>query len=902
MNKVILPNFHDVDQETSSPLRRSLIHLLNDLASNCISYKHCNAVLAILRRMLTRPFRQRGEELANGIVYIFSNRELVDSRSIVTNLNRLFMAKLTRLPIDPAVNILDILVSYLNLTFKHPLHGPTPAELPLIRKEIFLMLLNLRCNRYGHLGIENHHETTYSPFIICVKKPRSPDMINHSYQAPSSPSSESPVQMNYPMPNTNHLSSLPAGTSQNHSNPPNLLYQQHSQNIFLPNALYPDCPIESRCIDLDPMFSGIIECLSQETDKETLETVLNSLPGLLANKALISAVADERVNQLCLALCNLIVTNRNPNNRQNVKTDYVRQGLRCLTSLLIHRKLLDHKSVKMMLSVFEESIKSVSRHPIVTLFTTCLIEMRDSSEMTKFVPIVLDHLRRYSPTIILGPSILEFLSHLILFPKLYENFSQDEYKFIFSIALPYTNPFRFSDYITCLAFRVIAMWYLNCRPSLRCAFVEQVKKSLQSNVIQPFKENTVSTQPALHSQTSSPIIAQTPPITYSCPATMSPVDQRKRSSSLNAENSYHQHSNLSSSNHQSSLQLNEELMETFADLLSRYTHGQYLAIAPKNRCTEMLIDRSTSQTWLNGNSLVTITAGRSNNGWAEIMVRRPTGNTCWMGRLQNTVGALPMFNQQVYADSLNFGNDIISLFSSLSLTSDDGGDLSDSLTTLSSAISSISSTLSCYSNSTIQSDSNNQQQANQYRPRDPLPLPKDKKSDIAMSNFDLITPYETHKVGVVYVGINQTNDRAAILSNKFGSQRYYEFLGQIGTCIILNDIDPEIYFIGGLDVKGDDGKYSYFWKDNVTQVIFHVATFMLNRENDPQCNNKNRHIGNDHVCIVYNESGEQFKLATIKVSILTRKGGRVMLKNLEISHLLTNGREQLNNTGHRTIT
>lgn len=871
MSKVILPNFNDVDQETSPSLRRSLIHLLNDLATNCISYKHCNTVLAILRRMLTRPFRQRNEELNNGIVYIFSNRELIDSRAIVSNLSKLFVTKLHRLPIDPAVNILDILVSYLNLTFKHPLQGPAPAELPLIRKEILLLLLSIRCDIHGRLGVslpgKPDEDITFSPFILCVKKPRTNDGYNYHNQhqiVPLSPSADSQTQ--FQLPNTTNINQSTT-QDQQHNNPN--IPQHHSQNIFVPNSLYPNCPIESRCINLDPMFVGIIECINTETDAELLETILKGLPRLLANKPLVYTAADERINQLCLALSNLIIASR-ANNRQNIKTDYLKHCLRCLTSLLIYRKLLDHKSIKMILSIFEDSIRSVSRYPIVPLFTTCLIELHDSSEMAKFVPIVLDHLRRFSPTVSLGPSVLEFLTYLIIFPKLYENFSQDEYKFIFSIALPYTNPFRFSDYITCLAFRVIAMWYLNCRPSLRCAFVEQVKKSLRSNVIQPFKENTVPSQPVLHSQTSSPVLAQTPPITYSCPPSMSPVDHRRRSSSLNAETYLrNQQVILSSQNHQSSLQLNEELMETFADLLSRYTHGQYLAIAPKNRCTEMLIDRNTSQTWLNGNSLITITAGRSNNGWAEIMVRRPTGNTSWIGRLQNTVGTLPMFNPQVYTDSLNFGNDIISLFSSLSLTSEDGSgtsdvELTDSLAALSSSAAlNISSSLSSSNNiATGQTDFG--ATSNNFKLQDPIPLPKDKKFDIALSNFDLITPYETHKVGLIYVGKNQAENRAAILSNRFGSPRYHEFLSQIGTCIILNDIDPEIYFVGGLDVKGEDGKYAYFWKDNVTQVIFHVATFMLARDNDPQCNNKNRHIGNDHVCIVFNDSGATFKLSTIK--------------------------------------
>lgn len=883
VSKVIVPNFTDVDQESSSTLRRSLIHLLNDLATNCVSYKHCNTVLAILRRMLTRPFRQRNEEANNGIVYIFSNRELIDSRAIVSNLHKLFVVKLHRLPIDPAVNILDILVCYLNLTFKYPLQGPAPAELPLIRKEIMLLLLNLRCNEFGHLGVcqanNLNDEVVYSPFIICVKRPRTSDgSTNFHQQVPPSPSADSQTQFHLPTTNSPSLPVNQTTQDQQQANQAPPQQQQHSQNIFIPNSLCPNCPIESRCINLDSMFANIIECINVETDGELLETVLKRLPHLLANKPLVLTADDERVNQLCLALCNLIITNRNNNRSQQQKTDHSERCLRCLISLLSYRKLLDNRSIKAILSIFDQSIRAVSRYPIVPLFTTCLIELHDSSEMSKFVPIVLDHLRKFSPTVSLGPSILEFLTYLIIFPKLYENFSQDEYKFIFSIALPYTNPFRFNDYITCLAFRVIAMWYLNCRPSLRRAFVEQVKKSLRSNVIQPFKENIVPSQPILHSQTSSPVITQTPPITYSCPPSMSSVDHRKRSSSLNAETYLrNQQGSLYTNNQQASLQLNEELMETFADLLSRYAHGQYLAITPKNHCTEMLIDRNTSQTWLNKNSLITITAGRSNNGWAEIMIRRPTGNTSWVGLLQNTTGPLPMFNQQSYTDSQNYGNDIISLFSSLSLTSDDGScctsetELPESLASLPSNImnlSSLSLTSAGNSGATSASASSSQTDSgpatSTCKLQDPIPLPKDKKSDLTLAHFDRITPYETHKVGLVYVDKGQAENRAAILSNKFGSSRYNDFLSKIGTCIILNDIDSEVYFIGGLDVKGDDGKFAYFWKDNVTQIIFHVATLMRARDNDPQCNNKNKHIGNDHVCIVYNDSGTTVKLSTIK--------------------------------------
>lgn len=844
MNRIILPNFNDVDQENNSVVRKPIVHLLFDVASACLSYKHCNAILAIIRKILNKPFKQTTSEAQNGLVYNIGNVDIIDSRLIISNLNKLFKTKLYQLPIDSAVNMLDILINYLNLTYKCPLQDPAPAEIPMIRKELFSLFLNLRCNKHGHLAVtspdQTQNEIRYSPFIICVRRPRTIEQ-----QMPSLPIPESP-----------NLTTAPS--NQLFQQQP---HQQNPQNIFVPNAAKANCPVVSRCVTLDAMFIGITECLHQETDLDVLKLVLNGLPDLLANKPLVLTATDERINQLCLGLCDF--TRNTKACRYSSKLDTVKCGLRCLTSLLVYRKLLDHKSIKAMLAAFEDSLK-VTRHPIVPLFTTCLVELRDSSEMIRILPVILNRLSKFSPTLNLGISMLEFLSYLILFPKLYENFSEDEYKFIFAIALPYTNPFRFSDYITCLAFRVIAMWYLNCRPSLRCAFVEFVKKSLQSNVIQPFKENSTV---AVYSQTSSPI-TQTPPITYSCPASMSPVDQRKRSSSLNTENSFKLQQIAGMQAPKLSLQVNEDLIETFADLLSRYTHGQCLAIAPKNQSIELLIDRSTSQTWLHGNSLVTITSSKSGHGWAEIMIRRPTGNTSWVGRLQNTLGAAPLLNQQVYLDSLNFGNDVISLFKNMSLTDDSSETINDSPSSsnlTSSSPSSTSNPLAGGSTQTAQSNLNSYQIG--QRSHDPIPLPKDKKFDIALSNFDLITPYETHKVGVVYVGKNQVDMRAAILANKCGSPRYYEFLQHIGTCIVLNDIDPEIYFIGGLDVKGDDGKYAYFWKDNVTQVIFHVATFMPARESDPQCNNKNRHIGNDHVCIVYNDSKEQFSMSTIKVRI-----------------------------------
>lgn len=77
----------------------------------------------------------------------------------------------------------------------------------------------------------------------------------------------------------------------------------------------------------------------------------------------------------------------------------------------------------------------------------------------------------------------------------------------------------------------------------------------------------------------------------------------------------------------------------------------------------------------------------------------------------------------------------------------------------------------------------------------------------------------------------------------------------------------QVFFLGGLDQHGEDGQFAYIWQDDVIKVMFHVATMMPNKDSDPLCNNKKMHIGNNSVTIVYNDSGEDYSINTVKVSV-----------------------------------
>lgn len=141
------------------------------------------------------------------------------------------------------------------------------------------------------------------------------------------------------------------------------------------------------------------------------------------------------------------------------------------------------------------------------------------------------------------------------------------------------------------------------------------------------------------------------------------------------------------------------------------------------------------------------------------------------------------------------------------------------------------------------------------------PLPDDDATARTLATFDRIPVVDFHKIGVLYVGKGQTHE-LEILANTYGSPDYVRFLNALGTIQRLHGLSGNT---GGLDREMDiDGRYAYFWKDDVTEAVFHAATLMpTNLERDPQCSAKKRHIGNDYVSIVYNDSGMDYAFDTL---------------------------------------
>lgn len=135
----------------------------------------------------------------------------------------------------------------------------------------------------------------------------------------------------------------------------------------------------------------------------------------------------------------------------------------------------------------------------------------------------------------------------------------------------------------------------------------------------------------------------------------------------------------------------------------------------------------------------------------------------------------------------------------------------------------------------------------------PRPVQDSDQTKRSLSVLDTMPHIDSHKIGILYVGPNQ-NTEQQILQNVHGSDSYSTFLQGLGDLTRLQGCKGNT---GGLDREGDfDGKWTYIWSDDIQQMIFHVATLMpTRREQDPQCNYKKRHIGNDYVKILFNDSG-----------------------------------------------
>ncbi|KAJ3211224.1 hypothetical protein HDU67_004667 [Dinochytrium kinnereticum] len=121
----------------------------------------------------------------------------------------------------------------------------------------------------------------------------------------------------------------------------------------------------------------------------------------------------------------------------------------------------------------------------------------------------------------------------------------------------------------------------------------------------------------------------------------------------------------------------------------------------------------------------------------------------------------------------------------------------------------------------------------------------------------------SYKFGVVYMAEGQTTEEE-MLQNRHEntSPSFKQFLNFLGETIELKGWKG---YRAGLDVSGSNntGLNSVYTKWQGYEIMFHVSTLLPYNEKDKQQLERKRHIGNDIVMIVFQDSQSPYHLSTI---------------------------------------
>ena len=122
---------------------------------------------------------------------------------------------------------------------------------------------------------------------------------------------------------------------------------------------------------------------------------------------------------------------------------------------------------------------------------------------------------------------------------------------IFAMALPYTDCFKYSRYIVTLAHQVIADWFTRCKLMFRKDFVSIIVAALKSHI--------------------------------------SEKDERD------------------------SMELQKDMTDVCLDMMARYSFSLHRGQPKRSALVDFLLSQGSSQTWLVGNMLVTVTTSNTEN-------------------------------------------------------------------------------------------------------------------------------------------------------------------------------------------------------------------------------------------------------------------------------------------------
>ncbi|PCH43039.1 hypothetical protein WOLCODRAFT_138173 [Wolfiporia cocos MD-104 SS10] len=603
----------------------------------------------------------------------------------------------------------------------------------------------------------------------------------------------------------------------------------------------PSGPREAMVLPFSQYLRTLLSILEEESEWEILSYVLCYLPTQLANKHLVCGPRSRDVlNMMVSVMCAHISDGSFASNIErwpdNVAArDAYELVYHTLTVLISYKRCfpelqLQHHLVEVFFMGLSEQPSTVK----CCLHALSLSAFELQPSMTRYISKILEKLSQIMSNSANAVHIIDFLAIVGSLPALHANFTEEDYKMVFAVALQYlqdhSNPgeapqisWALSQHVLLMSYYIVYLWFLAVEQPDRARHIKFISRRL-----------------LLANQGKEKV---------------------------------------------------DEPAEVCFDWLARYTYASADPRPANSMLNEIVmnphIQRTpepaiSEKTWIAGTAVITVRA-LMRRGWMEVMTRRASGLTKFLCRSEN-VPMIPVGDVDP---------DMISVAAGLTLDRDiqSPGTSAPRGQKLSADASALVDDLQEVHQSTVDA------QGSAARP-DPITgyvwsgsAPSQRRKDVTIdpayfalqlssypdnvnpsrlrlvtdhkalakfcSTFDRMPVIDTHKVGIMYVAPGQ-KDEMDILRNDYGSPAYTRFLEGLGRLINLRG-QVDVYH-GGLD-PDEDGEYAYAWWDDIGQILYHTATLMPS--DDDQCINKKRHIGNDYVRIVWNDSGMPYRFDTL---------------------------------------
>ncbi|XP_048407710.1 tuberin isoform X2 [Stegostoma tigrinum] len=583
---IVIPQLGHIADDKDHMVRRLASQLLVDLAEDC-NTPQFNNLLDIIEKVVNRPLIDPPVVEAVESDFLCES-PLEDVKTAVLGLLEILQTKLYSLPASHASRVYELLISHIQ---SHYQQMYTSSIASSIRLKVFTFFLDLRVDSLFRIGVPNKDRIVrFSPYCLCGSSESEKRGSEKKGQGTVSPPAGSPAAA--------QSTTIRMG--------------------YLPFSL---------------AFNALLQCLEHETDWKVLKLVLDKLPELLKYKGLI-LTSPCSIDQLCSALCTMVTDRQLAERLRNTPDGFSRTDVQLavvpvLTVITSYHIYLDQSKQREFVHCLDTGlIYRCAKQCVVTL-TMCIIEMPDI--MVKLLPGIILKLTHISATLTMAIPMLEFLSTLVRLPPLYANFVAEQYVSVFAISLPYTNPFKFNQYIVSLAHHVIAMWFIRCRLVFRKDFVRYITKGLRSNALLPFEDThepssfrarstSLNERPLKSLRAAKPLKPGLNSSQIKDMKDLSAVEAfRSRSISVSEHAVRRMQTSVTSSSlgsadensmaeaEDSLKTVHLELTETCLDMMARYVFSNFSALPKRSPVAEFLLGAGRSNTWLVGNKLVTVT-------------------------------------------------------------------------------------------------------------------------------------------------------------------------------------------------------------------------------------------------------------------------------------------------------